>query len=87
MDRFGGGPVGLTTLATAVSEESDTLEDAVEPFLLRCGLLTRTPRGRVATTSAYAHLGRPLPPAGAVVPPRTPGAVPLFDDDGGGPAT
>ena len=87
VDRFGGGPVGLTTLATAVSEESDTLEDAVEPFLLRCGLLTRTPRGRVATTSAYAHLGRPLPPAGAVVPPRTPGAVPLFDGDGDDPPT
>lgn len=79
VDRFGGGPVGLTTLATAVAEEPDTLEDAVEPFLLRCGLLQRTPRGRVATTGAYAHLGRPIPPAGAVVPPRTPGAVSLFD--------
>jgi holliday junction DNA helicase RuvB len=82
VDRFGGGPVGLTTLATAVAEEPDTLEDAVEPFLLRCGLLQRTPRGRVATTGAYAHLGRPVPPAGAVVPPRTPGAVSLFDPPG-----
>jgi Holliday junction DNA helicase RuvB len=72
--------VGLTTLATAVAEEPDTIEDAVEPFLLRCGLLQRTPRGRIATAGAYAHLGRPLPPAGAVVPPRTPGAVSLFDD-------
>jgi holliday junction DNA helicase RuvB len=80
VDRFGGGPVGLTTLATTVSEEPDTVEDAVEPFLLRCGLLQRTPRGRVATAGAYAHLGRPLPPAGAVVPPRTPGTVSLFDD-------
>jgi len=80
VDRFGGGPVGLTTLATAVAEEPDTIEDAVEPFLLRCGLLQRTPRGRIATAGAYAHLGRPLPPAGAVVPPRTPGAVSLFDD-------
>jgi holliday junction DNA helicase RuvB len=82
VDRFGGGPVGLTTLATAVAEEPDTIEDAVEPFLLRCGLLQRTPRGRVATTGAYAHLGRPVPPAGAVVPPRTPGAVSLFDPPG-----
>jgi holliday junction DNA helicase RuvB len=85
VDRFGGGPVGLTTLATAVAEEPDTVEDAVEPFLLRCGLLQRTPRGRIATSATFAHLGRPLPPSGAVVPPRTPGAVSLFDtpdDDG-----
>jgi Holliday junction DNA helicase RuvB len=79
VDRFGGGPVGLATLATAVAEEPDTVEDAVEPFLLRCGLLHRTPRGRVATTGAYAHLGRPVPPPGSVVAPRTPGAVSLFD--------
>jgi holliday junction DNA helicase RuvB len=82
VDRFGGGPVGLTTLATAVAEEPDTLEDAVEPFLLRCGLVQRTPRGRVATAGAYAHLGRSVPPAGAVVASRTPGAVPLFEDPG-----
>ncbi len=81
IDRFGGGPVGLSTLATTVSEESDTIEDAVEPFLLRCGLLQRTPRGRIATAGAYAHLGRKVPPAGSVVPPRLPGAVPLFEDD------
>jgi holliday junction DNA helicase RuvB len=79
VDGFGGGPVGLTTLATAVAEEADTIEDAVEPFLLRCGLLQRTPRGRVATAGAYAHLGRQVPPPGQVVPPRTPGAVSLFD--------
>jgi Holliday junction DNA helicase RuvB len=83
VDRFGGGPVGLTTLATAAAEEPDTIEDAVEPFLLRCGLMQRTPRGRIATTSAYAHLGRALPPGGSVLPPRTPGAVPLFGDDEG----
>ncbi|MEX2548776.1 MAG: Holliday junction branch migration DNA helicase RuvB [Nitriliruptoraceae bacterium] len=81
IDRFGGGPVGLTTLATAVAEEPDTLEDAVEPFLLRCGLLQRTPRGRIAATAAYVHLGRPVPAPGAVVDPRRPGAVPLFDPD------
>jgi holliday junction DNA helicase RuvB len=81
VDLFGGGPVGLSTLATSLAEEPDTIEDAVEPFLLRCGLVQRTPRGRVATAGAYAHLGRPLPPAGQVVPPRTPGAVALFDPD------
>ncbi|MEX0953185.1 MAG: Holliday junction branch migration DNA helicase RuvB [Nitriliruptoraceae bacterium] len=79
VDAFGGGPVGLTTLATAVNEEPDTVEDAVEPFLLRCGLLHRTPRGRVATTGAYAHLGRPVPTPGSIVDPRMPGAVSLFD--------
>lgn len=61
IDRFQGGPVGLSTLATSVSEEADTVEDAVEPFLLRCGLIQRTPRGRVATMHAYAHLDRAAP--------------------------
>jgi Holliday junction DNA helicase RuvB len=60
--RFGGGPVGLTTLAVAVGEEPDTVEDVAEPFLLRSGLLARTPRGRIATTAAFAHLGV-APPA------------------------
>ena len=54
---FGGGPVGLTTLAVAVGEESDTVEDVVEPFLIQQGLLARTPRGRVATPAAWTHLG------------------------------
>ncbi len=54
--RFNGGPVGLTTLATAVGEEPDTVEDVVEPFLIQRGLVRRTPRGRVATRSAYEHL-------------------------------
>ncbi len=57
VSRFGGGPVGLSTLAVAVGEEADTLEDAVEPFLVQSGLLRRTPRGRVATSAAFAHLG------------------------------
>jgi Holliday junction DNA helicase RuvB len=56
-ERFGGGPVGLSTLAIAVSEQTETIEDVYEPFLIREGLLARTPRGRVATTAAYAHLG------------------------------
>lgn len=79
VDRFGGGPVGLSTLATAVAEEPETIEAAVEPFLLRCGLLQRTPRGRVATVAGYAHLGRTPPPSAGLAEPRTPGAVPLFE--------
>jgi Holliday junction DNA helicase RuvB len=55
--KFGGGPVGLSTLAVAVGEESDTIEDVYEPYLLQQGYLKRTPRGRVATDSAFAHLG------------------------------
>ncbi len=76
VDNFSGGPVGLATLAISVGEESDTLEDAVEPFLLRRGLLQRTPRGRVATPSAYAHLDRPVPAGG---PPGTTTPA-LFDE-------
>jgi len=55
--RFSGRPVGLTTLAQCVGEETDTLEDAYEPFLLQQGLIQRTPRGRVPTQRAWAHLG------------------------------
>jgi Holliday junction DNA helicase RuvB len=54
---FGGGPVGLTTLAVAVGEEATTVEEVCEPFLVRVGMLARTPRGRVATPAAWAHLG------------------------------
>jgi Holliday junction DNA helicase RuvB len=60
--KFGGGPVGLSTLAIAVGEDPETVEDAYEPFLLMEGLLQRTPRGRVATANAYAHLGVDAPP-------------------------
>lgn len=55
--RFGGGPVGLSTLAVAVGEEPETIETVAEPFLVRLGLVMRTPRGRVATPAAWAHLG------------------------------
>jgi Holliday junction DNA helicase RuvB len=58
---FGGGPVGLSTLAVAVGEETDTVEEVAEPFLVRQGLLARTPRGRVATANAWAHLGMTPP--------------------------
>jgi len=57
INKFGGGPVGLSTLAIAVGEEPETVEGAYEPFLLQRGLLKRTPRGRVATSAAYIHLG------------------------------
>jgi Holliday junction DNA helicase RuvB len=70
--RFGGGPVGLSTLAVALGEEAETVEVVAEPFLVRCGLLTRTPRGRVATAAAWTHLGLE-PPASLSGPPT------LFD--------
>jgi Holliday junction DNA helicase RuvB len=60
-ERFSGGPVGLSTLAVAIGEEADTLEDVYEPYLLQLGLLQRTPRGRVVTPAGYAHLGLPAP--------------------------
>jgi len=72
-ERFGGGPVGLSTLAVAVSEETETVEDVYEPFLLQQGFLMRTPRGRVATSAAWTHLG--LSPPAQSVPVAT-----LFDE-------
>jgi Holliday junction DNA helicase RuvB len=69
--NFGGGPVGLTTLAVAVGEEAGTVEEVVEPFLVRAGLLVRTSRGRVATAAAFEHLGvaQPLPRAVGIPSP------------------
>ncbi|MDT7578231.1 MAG: holliday junction helicase RuvB [Pseudonocardiales bacterium] len=61
---FGGGPVGVSTLAVAVGEEAGTVEEVCEPYLVRAGMLARTPRGRVATAAAWSHLGVPLPPGG-----------------------
>ncbi len=66
--RFGGGPVGLATLAVSIGEETDTVEDVYEPYLLQAGLLMRTPRGRVATAGAWLHLGLD-PPAGPAPAP------------------
>ena len=66
--RFGGGPVGLSTLAVALGEEAETVEVVAEPFLVRCGLLARTPRGRVATAAGWAHLGLTPPPSLAELP-------------------
>jgi holliday junction DNA helicase RuvB len=75
--QFGGGPVGLSTVAISVGEQPETVEDVYEPFLIQQGLLMRTPRGRVATAAAFAHVG--------VEPPARPGDVRpagLFDDPG-----
>lgn len=59
--RFGGGPVGLSTIAVAIGEEQDTIEDVLEPYLLQLGFVKRTPRGRVLTPAAFEHLGIPVP--------------------------
>jgi Holliday junction DNA helicase RuvB len=64
--RFGGGPVGLSTLAVAVGEEPETIETVAEPFLVRLGMIARTPRGRVATPAAWQHVGMPVGRAPAV---------------------
>ena len=77
IERFGGGPAGLETLAAAVSEEADTIMDVYEPHLLKVGLLQRTPRGRVATRLAYEHLHIDPPKPFAVDSPQRP----LFDAD------
>lgn len=61
---FGGRPVGVDTLAASIGEESQTIEDVYEPYLMQIGFLQRTPRGRIATPAAYGHLGLPLPDAG-----------------------
>jgi Holliday junction DNA helicase RuvB len=61
LNLFQGGPVGLSTLAVAIGEETDTVEEVAEPFLVRQGLLARTPRGRIATAAAWRHLGLPMP--------------------------
>ena len=58
IDKFKGGPVGITTLATAVSENGETIEEVYEPFLIQQGFIVRTPRGREVTELAYKHLGR-----------------------------
>ena len=63
VERFNGGPVGLSTLAIAVGEEIETVESVAEPFLVRNGFIARTPRGRVATAMGFAHIGRTPPPA------------------------
>jgi len=63
--HYGGGPVGVETLAAAISEQRDTLEDVIEPYLLQQGLLMRTPRGRVLADAGWRHLGLAVPVAAA----------------------
>jgi Holliday junction DNA helicase RuvB len=79
VDNFGGGPVGLSTLAVAVGEQPDTVAEVCEPFLVRAGLLARTPRGRVATAAGWRHLGR-IPPNG-IFAGGAPSAPDLFNLD------
>ena len=61
IQKFGGGPVGLDTLAAAIGEDSGTIEDVYEPYLLKNGFINRTPRGRMVTDLAYHHLGLEIP--------------------------
>jgi Holliday junction DNA helicase RuvB len=65
IEKYNGGPVGMATLAAALAEDQDTLEEVYEPFLIQIGFLDRTPRGRVATRAAYQHFGIPVPEKGA----------------------
>ena len=61
IERFRGGPVGLDTIAASIGEESTTIEDVYEPYLLQIGFIQRSPRGRIVSSLAYEHLGIPLP--------------------------
>jgi holliday junction DNA helicase RuvB len=61
IDKFDGGPVGIDSLAAAISEERGTIEDVLEPYLIQKGFIMRTPRGRIATKQAYLHFGLKLP--------------------------
>jgi Holliday junction DNA helicase RuvB len=77
IEKFEGGPVGLDSLAAAIGEERDTIEDVLEPFLIQQGFIMRTPRGRVATANAYRHFGL----ATTAVPAKAPSALDLFGDN------
>lgn len=74
IDKFGGGPVGLDTLAATINEDSNTIEDVYEPYLLQLGFISRSPRGRIAMKKAYEHLGKPVP---AVIKNQ----ISIFDED------
>jgi Holliday junction DNA helicase RuvB len=73
--NYGGGPVGVETMAAALSEPRDAIEDIIEPYLIQCGYLQRTPRGRLLTSHAFRHLG-------LVEPTRDPSQFGLFGNDG-----
>ncbi len=80
IEKFGGGPVGLDTIGASISEESDTIMDVVEPYLLQLGFIERTSRGRMATPHAYAHLNIPLPQQQVVSKLNQPGLFDLNED-------
>lgn len=82
IEKFGGGPVGLDTIGASISEESDTIMDVVEPYLLQLGFLERTARGRVATPHAYRHLNLPLPQHVLVGKPNQPSLFNASGSDG-----
>jgi Holliday junction DNA helicase RuvB len=75
-ENYGGGPVGVETLAAALSEPRDAIEDIIEPYLIQCGFLQRTPRGRLITSHAFRHLGLPEPA-------RNPAQFGLFGEGNG----
>ena len=83
IDKFAGGPVGVETLAAAIGEEKDTIEDVYEPFLIQAGFIQRTPRGRIATVLAFDHFGRkPRAPASDRGAKKQPESVLTVDDTG-----
>lgn len=79
IEKFGGGPVGLSTISVVVGEEAETVEDVYEPYLMQAGFLIRTPRGRIVTRKAYEHLGFEAPPASSTASGTDVDAVTLFD--------
>jgi Holliday junction DNA helicase RuvB len=79
IDKFDGGPVGVDSLAAAISEERHTIEDVLEPFLIQQGFITRTPRGRMVTRHAYEHFGLDLP--GRMTQPSEDLFAPSYDPD------
>jgi Holliday junction DNA helicase RuvB len=80
IEKFDGGPVGVDSLAAAISEERGTIEDVLEPYLIQQGYIVRTPRGRMVTRSAYRHFGLKLPQAQDQLPLSDDG--PVSDEDG-----
>ena len=74
IDKFGGGPVGLETLAAMINEDKNTLEDVYEPYLLQLGFISRSPRGRICTAKAYEYLGKKMPK-------KNKNQISVFDDD------
>ncbi|MBS0408269.1 MAG: Holliday junction branch migration DNA helicase RuvB [Proteobacteria bacterium] len=80
IQNYAGGPAGVETLAYAIAEARDAVEDVIEPFLMQQGFIQRTPRGRLACAKAYEHLGLGAPPEVAITPPK--GQASLFDEEG-----